>query len=80
MLALVDGLKTFAVVFVAPHASPEGLVVGSDHAAFAAGGHYFVLAKAPSSGVANAANGAAFVACAVGLSAVFDHVEVVLGS
>lgn len=80
MFAFIDGFIAFAVVFVAPHAPPEGFIVGSDHAAFAASGHDFVLAKTPGGGVADAANGAIFVASTVGLGTVFDHIKIMFSS
>ena len=76
MFAVVHGIVAFAVVFVRPHFAPQLFVVGGDHAAFAAGGHDFVLAERPSADMADRADGFAFVFRTVRLGAVFDNPQV----
>ena len=73
VFAVVNGIVAFAVVFISPHFQPQCFIVGGDHAAFAAGGHDFVLAKRPSAHMADGADGAAFIAGTVRLGAIFNH-------
>jgi hypothetical protein len=72
MLAFVHRLITLAMVLERPHRPPQRLVIRRHHAALAARGHDLVLAKTPSTYMANAADTAAFVACTMGLGTVFN--------
>ena len=58
--------------------APTGVAVGGEHAAFAAGGDDLVLAEGEGADVADRAHRSPFVACAVSLRAVLDHVQAML--
>ena len=75
VLTLVHRVPALAVVLVRPDRFPQIFVVDRDHSAFAAGGHDLVLAEGPRADVADRADAAAFVAGAVGLGAVLDHLD-----
>src|SRR5579859_5116751 len=75
MLAVISTLERFAVVFKAPGAIPDFLVVGCNHSAFAAGRQNLVLATGECGDIPKGANRTVFRRGAESLRAIFDHFD-----
>lgn len=77
VLGVENQIVVAPVVFERPHFAPNRLAVRSDRAALAARGYDFVLTERPRADVADCADTAPLVLCAVRLGAVFDNEKIV---
>src|SRR5947209_6720147 len=77
-MGLESQVEVLAMVFVAPNALMEILVVGHQHATLATGGDDLVLTKRKSRAIAERANWLSTILCADCLSAIFDDSEAAL--
>src|ERR1700678_733641 len=78
VLAVVNGIVAFTMVFEAPRALPDLGIIRREHSAFAAGGHDFVLAEREGRNMSQRAHGAALVRRPLSLRAIFDDSQIVL--
>ena len=80
MLAVVDGVPIFAVIFVAPSSAPKIFAIRDEHASFAAGRDDLVLAKRERPHVSDRTDRLTFVGRSVSLSAILDHEQTAIVS
>ena len=78
VFALIYSLIAFAMILKAPHGTPKGFIIGSDHAPLTTCGHDLVLAKTPSTHMTNATDATPLVLRSVSLRAILNHFQTML--